>query len=188
MSKDRKGVSRRELLTFWRRPLAEMNQPSAPPAPRSPPLRPPGTTHELMLLNSCLRCGRCVEACPAQAIFPLGPEWGDKQRTPAINARRQPCVLCTGLKCTHVCPSGALQPLFDENEVAMGRAVLDPDRCVAYHGQACDACHRACPIPGAIVVEPDGRVRVEEPLCVGCGLCEHVCPTGPASVRVVPRD
>jgi len=96
-------------------------------------------------------------------------------------------VLCTGLKCTTVCPSGVLQALYANADVTMGKAVLDELGCVAHHDQACDACKAACPIPGAIVIEADGKVRVDEPLCVGCGLCEHVCPTEPTSIHVVPR-
>jgi MauM/NapG family ferredoxin protein len=190
--KDPKGVSRRELLTFWRKPLEELSRkpaPAPPPALRPPPLRPPGMMHELMLVNSCIKCGKCVEICPADAIHPLGPGWGDKATgTPFIDARQQPCVLCNELKCTHVCPSGALIPVFQNRDVTMGTAVLDAMRCVAHHGQACDVCFKACPIPGAIVIDSDRRVSVADSLCVGCGLCEHVCPTEPASVRVVPRD
>src|SRR5260221_1224927 len=81
MGDDRKGVSRRELLTFWRKPLDELKPKPAPPvddpaasrydARRPPPLRPPGLMHELILVNSCIRCGKCVEICPADSIFPL---------------------------------------------------------------------------------------------------------------------
>jgi ferredoxin-type protein NapG len=188
VSKDPKGVSRRELLTFWRRPLEELKEKPKPPAPtRPPPLRPPGTMHEMLLVNTCIRCGKCVEICPAEAILPLGPEWGAAYGTPYIDARARPCVLCDGLQCTHVCPSGALQPVYNNRDVAMGKAVIDRARCVTYLGQACDVCHRACPIPGAILRMVDGRVRVEEELCVGCGLCERDCPTEPTSIRVVPR-
>ena len=31
------------------------------------------------------------------------------------------------------------------------------------------------------------RARVAEEHCVGCGLCEHFCPTEPTSIRVLPR-
>src|SRR5882672_9839427 len=78
MSKDPKGLSRRELLSFWRKPLESavktINPPAPPAAPkhRPPPLRPPGMLHELLLAKHCIRCGKCVEACPADAIFPLG--------------------------------------------------------------------------------------------------------------------
>ncbi len=190
-NKDPKGVSRRELLTFWRKPLAELARKPAPPVPRlrAAPLRPPGMMHELMLVDACIRCGKCVEACPADAIHPLPGGFGDKaEGTPFIDARKRPCVLCTGLQCTHVCPSGALLPVYVNNDVTMGTAVLDELRCVAHHGQACDVCFKACPVPGAIVIDTLGRVTVEAATCVGCGLCEHVCPTEPTSIRVVPRD
>jgi MauM/NapG family ferredoxin protein len=178
---DKKRLSRRDLFTFWRR------EPAAPPLP--PPLRPPGMMQELMLQNTCTRCGKCVEVCPADAIVPLPASRGPRLAgTPAIDARRQPCVLCTGLRCTHVCPSGALIPVFVNNDVAMGTAVLDAGRCLPYRGQACDKCAAICPIPGAIVTDDSGRVRIDDGRCVGCGLCEQVCPTEPSSVRVVPRD
>src|SRR5690348_9528028 len=56
MGKDGKGVSRRELLTFWRRPLRELREtvpePSAPTVTvRSPPLRPPGMLQEELLVE-----------------------------------------------------------------------------------------------------------------------------------------
>jgi ferredoxin-type protein NapG len=191
MGDDRKGVSRRELLTFWRKPLAELKPeppsplPGAPPR-RPPPLRPPGLMHELILVNNCTRCGKCVEACPAEAIFPLDASWGSAAGTPAIDARKQPCVLCDGLQCTHVCPSGSLQPVYSNRDVKMGLAIVDEARCLAFHGQACDHCHMACPVPETIRIEAGG-IRVVAANCTGCGLCEHVCPTEPASIRVVPR-
>ena len=193
--KDPKGVSRRELLTFWRRPLEPAVKTYKPPPPmalpivRPPPLRPPGMLHELLLQKHCIRCGKCVEECPADAIFPLGADWGAAAGTPAIDARKQPCVLCTGLKCTHVCPSGALLPTHVNNDVMMGKAKLSLDTCLTHHGQACTVCHEHCPRPGALMLDgPHGELRVDEDQCVGCGLCEHYCPTEPTSIRVQPRD
>jgi ferredoxin-type protein NapG len=198
MSKDdeAKRVSRRQLLTFWRRPLdealaAHRPPPKAPPAPppvtRPPPLRPPGMLHELLLQKHCIRCGKCVEVCPANAIFPLGPEWGPSAAgTPAIEARKKPCVLCTGLKCTHVCPSGALLPTFMPHDVTMGKAILDTASCVTWNGATCTACKDACP-QSALTIDSYGRMLVVEDKCVGCGLCERPCPTEPQSIRVRPR-
>jgi ferredoxin-type protein NapF len=189
---DPKSVSRRQLLTFWRKPLDEAIRaqrpppPIAPPVSRPPPLRPPGMLHELLLQKHCVRCGKCIEVCPANAIFPLGPEWGAAARTPAIDARKQPCVLCSGLKCTHVCPSGALLPTFMPHDVAMGKAILDGDRCVTWHGAACTACQEMCP-QAALALDEQGRMSVIEDKCVGCGLCERACPTEPQSIRVRPR-
>lgn len=195
MSKEGKGVSRRELLTFWRRPLEQAVKvtrppPEPPPLParRPPPLRPPGILHELLLQKHCIRCGKCVEACPAHAIYPLGPEWGAAAGTPAVDARKQPCVLCNGLQCTHVCPSGALLPAFNNNEVAMGTAIVDPARCVTHQGAACTACRDHCPMAGALAFDDAGKLVVHAERCVGCGLCEHFCPTEPQAIRVQPRD
>ncbi|MDP2811705.1 MAG: 4Fe-4S dicluster domain-containing protein [Rhodocyclaceae bacterium] len=64
-----------------------------------------------------------------------------------------------------------------------------------YEVALCDLCVRACPIKGAISIEtvfaPDGRQRkspvVHEP-CVGCGVCEMICPTEPASIEVMPGE
>jgi MauM/NapG family ferredoxin protein len=192
--KDPKGVSRRELLTFWRKPLESAVRTINPPPPlqmpiaRPAPLRPPGVLHELLLQNHCIRCGKCVEVCPADAIFPLGADWGAAAGTPAIDARKQPCVLCTGLQCSHVCPSGALLPTHSNNDVMMGKAQLDVATCLTHHGQACTACVEHCPRPGALVLDgPHGELRVDEQFCVGCGLCEKFCPTEPQSIRVQPR-
>jgi ferredoxin-type protein NapG len=197
MAKDPKGISRRELLSFWRKPLKELSEsqkPSPPPlqttpvADRPPPLRPPGMMHELMLVQACIRCGKCVEVCPADAIKQLDESWGVKAGTPWINARQQPCVLCDGIKCSHVCPSGALVPTYVANDVTMGTAVLDEKRCLPWQGTACNACIAACPRPGALTADAAGKISVVAALCTGCGVCEHVCPTDPASIHVVPRD
>jgi ferredoxin-type protein NapG len=64
-----------------------------------------------------------------------------------------------------------------------------------YDVELCDLCVRACPIKGAISIEsvfaPDGSQRkspvVHEP-CVGCGVCEMICPTEPASIEVMPGE
>ncbi len=55
----------------------------------------------------------------------------------------------------------------------------------------CDLCVRECPVKGAIELRPlksaDGTTRmmpvVLEP-CVGCGVCEMVCPAEPAAIVI----
>lgn len=64
-----------------------------------------------------------------------------------------------------------------------------------YDVELCDLCVQACPIKNAISIEtvyaPDGSQRkspvVHEP-CVGCGVCEMICPTEPASIEIIPGE
>jgi len=64
-----------------------------------------------------------------------------------------------------------------------------------YDIEECDLCVRECPIKGAISIEMtyamDGtqhkRPVVHEP-CVGCGVCEMICPVEPACIVVEQRE
>ena len=173
-------ISRRELFSFWRR--------RPEPTPDPTPLRPPGALPEAAFLDACQRCGKCVDVCPRQALGPLaaGPAAG----TPHFVPRQAPCVVCEGLQCTHVCPSGALKPLGDPTQIRIGTAAITPDRCLAYRGQACAACVDICPIPGALRRVAHGSFavpQVDAARCIGCGLCENYCPPEPAAIRVLPR-
>ena len=66
-----------------------------------------------------------------------------------------------------------------------------------YDVELCDLCVQACPIKDAISLETgpakDGSGKtvgipvVHEP-CVGCGVCEMICPTEPASIEIIPGE
>ena len=58
----------------------------------------------------------------------------------------------------------------------------------------CDLCVRECPIKGAISMEPVSsdpadkrRTPVVHQACVGCGMCEMICPVAEACITVEPR-
>lgn len=64
-----------------------------------------------------------------------------------------------------------------------------------YQLERCDLCVRECPIEGAISIEqlagPDGSARatpVVHSACVGCGVCEMMCPAEPAAIVIDPRQ
>jgi ferredoxin-type protein NapG len=78
-------------------------------------------------------------------------------------------------------------PLFNNNEVAMGTAIVDVASCLTHRGQACNACRDSCSVPGALNFDGEGKLQVDSAHCVGCGLCERACPTEPSSIRVQPR-
>lgn len=69
-----------------------------------------------------------------------------------------------------------------------------PVREHPYDIELCDLCVRECPVKDAIELRPvkgtDGVERmtptVLEP-CVGCGVCEMICPAEPAAIVIDPQ-
>lgn len=153
-------------------------------------LRPPGALEGDAFNQTCSRCGKCVEVCPAQAIKITQ---GIADGLPHIIARESPCVVCSDLSCMKSCPSGALQLLDTGADIAMGVAVMDFAKCLRTSGvdgtpgEDCRVCINDCPIgQSALGIDGYGRVQVR-PGCTGCGVCERACPTEPASIWVQPR-
>ncbi|MDX1681653.1 MAG: 4Fe-4S dicluster domain-containing protein [Phycisphaeraceae bacterium] len=158
---------------------------TATPPPRRW-LRPPGARPESEFLTTCESCGECVQACPAQCIRL------DAQRAgggPYIIARESPCVVCDDLACMPACPTDALQLVDHVQQIDMGWAIVDHDRCLRTEpdGEDCRLCVEPCPEgEAAIGINPQGLVEVRDG-CIGCGVCEHACPTEPASIVVEPH-
>lgn len=153
----------------------------------SPPLRPPGALPEQRFLATCIRCGKCAQACPYGSIRLAGILDGlSIAGTPLIRPRSIPCYLC--MKCPPVCPSGALQrTVARKEEVRMGLARVDTARCLAWQGTLCRSCYDDCPIfDVAIRMDAELRPVVDERRCVGCGICENVCPVDPQAILVLP--
>ena len=108
-------------------------------------------------------------------------------------------MLCAGvdgdyLRCTKVCPSGALQPIKKQPEeiqekVAIGVAEIDFALCYSYNNWSCGACSRACPLAGkAMTSGLWERPTIPAEACIGCGCCERSCIRYPHAVRVKGRD
>lgn len=148
-------------------------------------LRPPGAVDEDDFLTRCIRCGRCVEICPHGSLKFAGGI-GRTRRTPRIDPREAPCPLC--MRCPPVCPSGALDPtLTDMRKARMGRAFILRGRCHNYTGVTmCMTCYDRCPLRGSAIVLADGLIPKVTTQCVGCGVCEYVCPV--RAVEVAPRS
>ncbi len=96
----------------------------------------------------CTRCDICLHVCPEGAI----------ERTEA-GYRVDPakCTLCR--LCEVECPRGAI-------------AMPATGTCVG-----CGYCTTWFECP-ALVPDADGRVHVDDRVCIACGLCIQVCPQG----------
>ena len=149
-------------------------------------LRPPGALAEQQFRETCSRCGTCVSVCPAQAIK-IDTSGALGNGAPYIVPSEMPCVACDGLHCMQNCPSGALTftPLVD---IDMGTADWHEHLCVRRSGENCQLCADQCPLGSAAIVIDGWRVKVIEDGCIGCGVCEHACPTTPKSITVTPRS
>ena len=150
-----------------------------------PFLRPPGAVGEGLFLRLCVRCGKCASICSYGSIEIVGG-FGKARRTPHVASRRTPCYLC--MKCPPVCPTGALDPSVTQMARAgMGQAYILKDRCHNYtDGTICMTCYDRCPLRGSAVILSNGLVPAMTSACVGCGVCDYVCPV--QAVEIVPAS
>lgn len=163
--------------------------------------RPPGAGRDDAFLAACVRCGRCVQACPYGSVKLGSIADGDSAGSPYLVFREIPCYMCSDLPCVRACPTGALDPSLEAPAaMVLGTAVItDREACLSLNGIRCEICYRVCPlIDRAITLEKHPqkvthRHTVFEPvvhkeLCTGCGICENACPLDRTAITVVPSQ
>jgi MauM/NapG family ferredoxin protein len=166
-----------------------------------PFVRPPGAMAEKEFLKTCVRCGACVQACPTNAIQPAVFQAGlEGLWTPVLVPAGGYCEYeCN--RCTQVCPTHALAALTiaEKKQFKIGTAVVDRSACYTYaDGYDCAVCEEHCPVPDKAIrfrevevhtfrgkLKTVKQIYVVPDLCIGCGICENVCPrTDRAAIRV----
>jgi MauM/NapG family ferredoxin protein len=163
-------------------------------------IRPPGSVAEEEFLRRCVKCGECMKVCITNGLQPTLLQAGfEGMWSPLLVPRIGYCEFnCT--LCGQVCPTDAIEELHPDKKrnTTIGLAFIDTDRCLPHaFDMDCIVCEEHCPTdPKAIYFETktvwdmvDGR-EVKLPVihthkCIGCGICENVCPVGEqAAIRV----
>ena len=156
-----------------------------------PPLRPPGAVGENRFAGLCVRCGNCVRACPTHIIRPDRGEHGiTGLLTPTLDFGRDYC-LKDCIRCSQVCPSGALAPLPMEQKLrtSIGFPRVNMDICLLGDDRECSLCRNWCPYEAITLefspTEYTLTPKIDPKKCPGCGACQAVCPTSPAKAIVI---
>lgn len=160
------------------------------PPKRTTDLVPPGSRSLRQFTSRCTGCQLCVSQCPNNVLRPSTDLLTLMQ--PRMSFEHGYCRPDCNL-CSQICPAGAITPLPLSVKVStqIGHAVWVPDRCVVNtDGVSCGNCARHCPNGAIMMVKhkdnPDLRIpAVNEEKCIGCGACEHVCPSRPLSAIYV---
>ena len=162
---------------------------------------PPGAVTAERFHRKCVGCGICIRQCTGKVLVPAVGQYGLAGfMQPVVDYSRGSCVYDCNV-CTCVCPAGALTPLslVEKRLTRIGVASVSGS-CVG-----CGVCASNCPA-NAIFIEsrtlmplpPDApqpsaraprreaetqrKAKVHLDSCIGCGVCQNVCPLpyGPA--------
>ena len=136
-----------------------------------PAVRPPWALDEVLFLDRCTRCDRCIEACPTRILTRMDGGF------PGVDFSRGECTFCGD--CVRGCEPQALLRSDPAASPWAMVAAIGAD-CLAVRGVECRVCGEAC---------PEGAIRfrlqlggVAQPVldaggCTGCGACIGPCPT-----------
>ncbi len=159
---------------------------------RTVPITPPGSLSVKEFYQHCTACQLCVAQCPNNVLRPSTDLAHLMQ--PRMSFERGYCrPEC--VRCTEVCPAGALLPITPEEKTAwhVGVARLDYNLCLPFSlDQECGNCARHCPAGAIRMVRkhPDDEHSLRIPTiveerCIGCGACENLCPARPISAITI---
>lgn len=160
--------------------------------PDMPLIHPPGAPAEDEFLSNCIKCGRCIQECPPNALgFADLSDGVLRSGSPKLVPESAGCIAWNDscLECIDACPTDSLGPIptDDRNvptEEVIGQAQIDADRCIN-----CANCYPVCPTDAVLKHDKDAgqetfAIDVED--CVGCGRCIEVCPVEGNAIGLFP--
>jgi ferredoxin len=159
---------------------------------RSVPIIPPGADNGRSFSKHCTGCQLCVSVCPNRVLRPSS-KISDLLR-PRLSYERGYCrPEC--VKCSEVCPSGAIRPITtaEKSATQIGVAVWNKDLCIINTDKVtCTLCLRKCPTGAITMIQQSAGdatspkiPMVDANRCIGCGACENLCPSRPYSAITV---
>ena len=159
------------------------------------PISPPGSQSIEHLKEKCIGCQLCIAACPTKVLQPAFLEYGFTGMMLPRMANKTGFCSYKCVKCSEVCPTGAILPLSDEEKVTtqIGRVYFNKNLCIVEtEGTACGSCSEHCPTQAVYMVPYHDGLTIPETnpdICVGCGACEYACPAeNPhVAIYVVPN-
>lgn len=135
---------------------------------------------------------QCVLACPTGALSHLIDRKEQSRMGVARLAAPDACLARKGQGFKGLARGEAFKGRLRYSEIDRWK----PQRVAAhpYDLQVCDLCVRQCPVKDAIELAPlsadpkdTRRTPVVKDACVGCGVCEMICPAEPAAIRIEVR-
>ena len=151
----------------------------APKAPKKDDAAAPVSSPDdgdLTCADSCVFCGLCAKACPADAI-----EVDRKEKLWKVDV--ESCVKCGA--CIDKCPKGSLSFGGAAEEAAPAEpakksiASVIEGECIG-----CNACVNQC-LADAIPPVVESEWNLEEEKCIGCGACVDACPVDALEMKEV---
>ena len=197
--------------------IARKLEKALPPKPSREPAMPPGAGNARRFHSKCVGCGICIRECEGKVLVPAVGQYGlEGFMQPVVDYSRGSCVYDCN-RCSNVCPPNALLPLsLEEKQLTRIGIAMVHGSCVG-----CGICASKCPanaiwiesrilmplppdapqpsaFPPRRDVETQRKAKVILDYCIGCGVCQSVCPlpNGPAitvsgvseQIRVKPPE